>query len=181
MPLLSFQLCLWTAALTTALVPFPLAERAIGQSCTTPVCIPATNSSTHTHKPYRLNLISSLTTLTFRQDGAGTCQSTADCTTQGFNLAGYCPGAANIQCCIKTSCSTSSGDGTCMNASDKCGGSFVGGACPGDSSIEVSPPVPSPTNSDLPKLKKKNNRSAASPPPRHRLLQALAQPFSPPQ
>lgn len=90
---------------TTALVPFPLEERTIGQSCTTP-------------------------------DGTGTCQNTADCTTQGFNLAGYCPGPADIQCCIKQTCNTGSSSGICMNTSDKCGGNFVPGFCPGDSTIQ---------------------------------------------
>ena len=87
-----------------------------------------------------LSIITSRTTsLAYNkfQDGDGTCQSTADCTSQGFNLANYCPGADDIQCCVKKACSTSSGSGICLNSSDTCGGSFVSGACPGDSSIQV--------------------------------------------
>jgi len=84
-------------------------------------------------------------------DGAGTCQYTQDCTSQGFNLAGYCPGASNIQCCVKKTCSTSSGNGMCMNTGDSCsGGSFIAGHCPGDSSIQCcvkgSSPPPSSGN-----------------------------------
>lgn len=68
-------------------------------------------------------------------DGSGTCVSTSSC--GGFSVAGYCPGASNIQCCISKSCSTSSGSGTCLNTSKGCsGGSFVAGACPGSSDIE---------------------------------------------
>ena len=95
--------------------------------------------------------------------GDGTCQLTSDCTSQGFNLAGYCPNDPdNVQCCVKTTCSTSSGSGTCMNTGDSCGGSFVPGACPGDDTIQCcvadggsgggsgapsadSSPAPSPT------------------------------------
>jgi len=116
-------LCLAMATMTHALVlaPSPLEPRSIGGACSTP-------------------------------DGAGTCQLTSDCTTQGFNLAGYCPNdATNVQCCVKKTCSTSSGSGICMNTADSCGGSFVFGACPGDSTIKccvgggAAPPPPPPT------------------------------------
>ena len=70
---------------------------------------------------------------------SGTCQDTSDCTTQGYNEAGYCPGPSNIQCCVKKTCSTGSGSGICMNTGDTCSGSFVAGACPGDSTVQVSP------------------------------------------
>ena len=101
-------LYLATAGFTAALVPFPLAERSIGQSCSI--------------------------------DGeSGTCQDTSDCTTQGYNEAGYCPGPTNVQCCVKKTCSTSSGSGICLNTANTCSGSFVAGACPGDSTVQVSP------------------------------------------
>lgn len=68
-------------------------------------------------------------------DGSGTCVATSSC--GGFSVAGYCPGAANIQCCISKTCSTPSGSGTCKNTGNGCsGGSFVAGYCPGDSSVE---------------------------------------------
>lgn len=86
---------------------------------------------------FRISFFSQCKTDQDPQDGAGTCQQTSDCTTQGFNLAGYCPGSSSIQCCVKKSCSTSSGSGTCMNTGDSCSGSFISGACPGDSSIKV--------------------------------------------
>ena len=96
--------------------------------------------------------------------GDGTCQLTSDCTSQGFNLAGYCPNDPdNVQCCVKTTCSTSSGSGTCMNTGDSCGGSFLPGACPGDDTIQccvagdgsgsgssTPPPNPSPAPSSPP-------------------------------
>ena len=87
-----------------------------------------------------------------RQDGDGTCQNTADCTTQGFNLAGYCPGPTDIQCCIKKTCNTGSSSGVCMNTSDKCGGSFVAGFCPGDSTIQVIITTPSSSTPDYHQL-----------------------------
>lgn len=72
---------------------------------------------------------------------SGTCQKTSDCTTQGYNEAGHCPGPADIQCCVKKSCSTSSGSGICMNTENTCGGSFIAGACPGDNTVKVSHPM----------------------------------------
>lgn len=75
-----------------------------------------------------------------QQDGAGTCQKTSSCTSQGFNLASYCPNdPTDVQCCVKKTCSTASGSGICLNTGDGCsGGSFIAGACPGDSTIKVS-------------------------------------------
>ncbi|KAL8660930.1 MAG: hypothetical protein Q9202_006054 [Teloschistes flavicans] len=66
-------------------------------------------------------------------DGAGTCQSTSDCVTTGFNLASYCPHDANdIQCCVKKSCTTPHGTGTCINTADSArigdADSFSGGS-----------------------------------------------------
>ena len=69
---------------------------------------------------------------------SGTCQKTSDCATQGYNKAGYCPGAADIQCCVKKTCSTGSGSGICMNTENTCDGSFIAGACPDDSTVKVS-------------------------------------------
>ena len=68
--------------------------------------------------------------------GSGTCVDTSSCTTGGFNIAGYCPGPANIQCCISKTCTTSSGSGNCMNTADTCSGAFVAGACPGPSTVQ---------------------------------------------
>ncbi|KAH7099403.1 hypothetical protein BKA62DRAFT_311376 [Auriculariales sp. MPI-PUGE-AT-0066] len=69
--------------------------------------------------------------------GSGTCVKTSSCTSTGFNVAGYCPGAANVQCCIKKTCKTSQGSGLCLNTGDGCsGGSFFSGACPGPSSVK---------------------------------------------
>ena len=112
-------LYLATAGFTAALMPFPLAERSIGQSCSI--------------------------------DGeSGTCQDTSDCTTQGYNEAGYCPGPTNVQCCVKKTCSTSSGSGICLNTDNTCSGSFVAGACPGDSTVQVSPSRSLPSKSQNP-------------------------------
>ena len=201
MLLLSSLLYLSTAALTPASVPFPLEERSIGQSCTTPVrlCL--------------INLVSSTVSLIEFQEGAGTCQNTADCTTQGFNIAGHCPGPTNIQCCVKKTCNTGSATGICLNTSDKCGGSFVAGHCPGDSTIQVctcpfeenieacfrsrqhsaarpAPPphyhqVAAPANlSSTPRSKKKASPTsgavAAAPAPPPAVSTALASPNTPP-
>ncbi|KAH7100730.1 hypothetical protein BKA62DRAFT_757759 [Auriculariales sp. MPI-PUGE-AT-0066] len=77
--------------------------------------------------------------------GSGSCKAVSDCKTNGFNVAGYCPGSRSIQCCIQKTCSTSKGKGTCLNTSDGCsGGSFLSGACPGDSSIKCC--VKNPTS-----------------------------------
>lgn len=73
-------------------------------------------------------------------EGSGTCQKTSACTSQGFNIAGHCAGASDIQCCIKKACATPSGSGICQNKGDNaCSGSYVPGFCPGASSIEVHP------------------------------------------
>lgn len=97
-------------------------------------------------------------------NGSGTCIKTSSCTSQGFNMAGHCPGATNIQCCVKKTCSTSKGSGICVNTSDGCGGgSLVSGHCPGDSSIQVSfPAVIFPATNSSP--------SAVSKVHHHRLL-----------
>lgn len=66
--------------------------------------------------------------------GSGACVDTGDCT--GTHYAGYCPGAANIQCCVGgSSCTTPSGSGTCVDTS-VCDGNPVPGYCPGSSSIQ---------------------------------------------
>lgn len=59
-------------------------------------------------------------------------------THSGFTVVGACPNdPASVRCCIKKSCSTSSGSGTCLNTSSGCsGGSFISGACPGGSDIK---------------------------------------------
>ncbi|KAL8667760.1 MAG: hypothetical protein Q9168_007191 [Polycauliona sp. 1 TL-2023] len=69
-------------------------------------------------------------------------------------MASYCPNdASDVQCCVKKTCSTPSGSGTCINAADKgsCKGAMVAGHCPGDSTIQCcvpgasTPPSPPPT------------------------------------
>lgn len=50
-------------------------------------------------------------------------------------MAGYCPGAADIECCVAT-CTTPSGSGTCQWTSSTCNGSFIAGYCPGPDDIE---------------------------------------------
>ena len=123
-----------TTIRTLAHVSFPLNERSIGESCTTP-------------------------------EGSGSCQKTSDCTSQGFNVANHCPGASDIQCCVKKTCDTPSGSGICQNKGDgACSGSYVAGHCPGDSSIQVPP-----TSSSLPILTRnqccvKSGGSSPSPP-----------------
>ncbi|TAQ87997.1 hypothetical protein B7494_g3671 [Chlorociboria aeruginascens] len=53
----------------------------------------------------------------------------------GTSVAGYCPGAADIQCCV-ASCSTPSGTGICEYNTNNCAGSYVAGYCPGPSDFE---------------------------------------------
>jgi hypothetical protein len=112
---------------TIASPAFPLEGRSIGSSCSTPV-----------RRPLSTIPLASLTPRS--QDGAGTCQQTTNCVSQGFNLAGYCPhDARNVQCCVKRTCSTAAGSGLCLNTADGCSaGSFHSGACPGTNAIQVS-------------------------------------------
>lgn len=68
-------------------------------------------------------------------NGPGFCGSTSNGCSGTF-YAGYCPGASNIQCCVK-SCSTPSGAGFCQYTSSTCSGSFISGYCPGASDYQV--------------------------------------------
>ncbi|CAF0898665.1 unnamed protein product [Adineta steineri] len=65
----------------------------------------------------------------------GTCKTTTTCT--GKSVAGHCPGAANIQCCIPTgsSCTANGKGGSCV-ATSACAGTSVAGHCPGAASIQ---------------------------------------------
>ncbi|KAL8740064.1 MAG: hypothetical protein Q9190_007192 [Brigantiaea leucoxantha] len=68
-------------------------------------------------------------------------------------MAGHCPGDSTIQCCVKKTCSSSSGSGICMNTSDKssCDGNFVQDKCPGDSTIQCCVKgAPTPPTSPAP-------------------------------
>jgi len=69
--------------------------------------------------------------------GSGACVSTSDCSAGGgTSYAGYCPGAADIQCCVGgKSCNTPQGSGTCIDSSI-CNGMAVSGYCPGSASIQ---------------------------------------------
>ncbi|KAL8849168.1 MAG: hypothetical protein Q9221_005845 [Calogaya cf. arnoldii] len=70
-------------------------------------------------------------------------------------MAGHCPNDPNdVQCCVKKTCSTPQGAGTCINTADKgsCKGAMVAGHCPGDDTIQCcvpgasTPPPPSGGN-----------------------------------
>ena len=52
----------------------------------------------------------------------------------GQTYAGYCPGGANIQCCV-SACNAAGAPGTCIDAS-ACAGRAVAGYCPGASNIQ---------------------------------------------
>lgn len=80
----------------------------------------------------------------------GICQKTSVSCSGGSYVPGYCPGAADIQCCpnagsspttvapsaTPTTCTPSGGRGICQNTSKTCaGGNYVSGLCPGDNSI----------------------------------------------
>ncbi|KAM3067792.1 hypothetical protein ACMFMG_011526 [Clarireedia jacksonii] len=71
-------------------------------------------------------------------EGDGICKATSSCVSNGFNVAGHCPGSASIQCCIAKTCQPpNTAGGLCLNTSDGCsGGSFHSGYCPGNSGIQ---------------------------------------------
>ncbi|TVY24113.1 Counting factor 50 protein [Lachnellula hyalina] len=70
--------------------------------------------------------------------GPGFCSSTSTACTGGTYVAGHCPGAADIQCCVAT-CSAPAGQGVCEPTSNTCAGTFVGGLCPGPSDVQCCP------------------------------------------
>ena len=78
--------------------------------------------------------------------GTGFCTATSTCSAGGgTSYAGYCAGAADIQCCI-ASCSTPSGSGSC-EVTSSCSGTLYSGYCPGSSDVEVSNSLTSLCNS----------------------------------
>ena len=69
------------------------------------------------------------------QNAKGTCIATSSCS--GTSVAGLCPGAASIQCCIPSGsvCSANGKSGICISTSS-CAGTSVSGQCPGAASIQ---------------------------------------------
>lgn len=91
---------------------------------------------------------------------AGVCVSiSAGCCNTGTKYSGYCPGSSDIECCIKPTCTTPYGSGTCQ-ATSACSGTSYSGYCAGPSSMECcvgssptpSPPSPSPPTPTSTKL-----------------------------
>ena len=68
---------------------------------------------------------------------AGTCMATASCA--GWSIAGYCPGGADNQCCVKTACSAPYTSGVCQNDYKPCGQAYVSDHCPGPADIRCCP------------------------------------------
>jgi len=64
--------------------------------------------------------------------GSGLCVDTSGC--GGRSYPGYCPGAANIQCCV-SACNVSGSAGTCIDKS-ACRGTATAGYCPGAANIQ---------------------------------------------
>jgi hypothetical protein len=71
--------------------------------------------------------------------GPGFCSTTSSPCTGGTYIAGHCPGASNIQCCVAT-CAPPSGAGVCEPNSQACSGSFYAGYCPGPSDVQCCAP-----------------------------------------
>ncbi|CAF3594990.1 unnamed protein product [Rotaria socialis] len=69
------------------------------------------------------------------KNAKGTCIATSSCS--GTSVAGLCPGAANIQCCIPkgTACTANGKSGSCI-ATSSCAGTSVAGLCPGAANIQ---------------------------------------------
>lgn len=71
------------------------------------------------------------------EGAAGTCINKATCT--GRSIAGFCPGAAEIQCCIPASlgsCTVSGRTGSCFDRSACVAGTAYAGYCPGATNIQ---------------------------------------------
>ncbi|KAF1808722.1 lysozyme [Eremomyces bilateralis CBS 781.70] len=64
---------------------------------------------------------------------AGECLATSECS--GTSTAGFCPGAANIQCCTYGSCTSGGAAGLCIPTSG-CTGTSTAGLCPGPAGIQ---------------------------------------------
>ncbi|CAF1334025.1 unnamed protein product [Rotaria sordida] len=69
------------------------------------------------------------------QNAIGTCISTASCS--GKSVSGYCPGAADIQCCIPqgSTCTANGKSGICIST-NYCAGTSVPGYCSGAADIQ---------------------------------------------
>ena len=65
----------------------------------------------------------------------GSCIEKSTCT--GQSVAGKCPGAASVQCCVPTgtACSANGLTGVCVDTA-ACGGTAVSGKCPGTANIQ---------------------------------------------
>ena len=77
----------------------------------------------------------------------GICQKTS-VSCAGDYISGYCPGAANIQCCpdvasspaTPTTCKPPGKTGICQSTSTTCsGGDYISGYCPGAANIQCCP------------------------------------------
>jgi hypothetical protein len=71
---------------------------------------------------------------------AGSCQLTSNCATAyGQSTSGYCPGAADVQCCTEVECTAGdAGSGICISTS-QCSsdeGTSYAGYCPGAADIQ---------------------------------------------
>ncbi|KAF3770111.1 family 24 glycoside hydrolase [Cryphonectria parasitica EP155] len=96
--------------------------------------------------PFLLSLLNSpiraaTTTCTISTGHDGICVSTTSCASGGgTSTPGFCPGAADIQCCTYGSCALPSSGlaGLCLPTSScsSGGGTSTAGLCPGDSSIQ---------------------------------------------
>ncbi|KAG9236666.1 glycoside hydrolase family 25 protein [Amylocarpus encephaloides] len=71
--------------------------------------------------------------------GPGFCSTTSSPCTGGTYIAGHCPGASNIQCCV-ASCSPPSGKGVCEPTANACSGTYYAGFCPGPADIQCCAP-----------------------------------------
>eukprot|EP01118_Nematostelium_gracile_P005656 TRINITY_DN1799_c0_g1_i1.p1 TRINITY_DN1799_c0_g1~~TRINITY_DN1799_c0_g1_i1.p1 ORF type:complete len:520 (-),score=138.60 TRINITY_DN1799_c0_g1_i1:60-1391(-) len=74
---------------------------------------------------------------------AGSCQATSTC---GLNtVAGKCPGAANIQCCVNNwgSCTAGGKVGNCQTTTS-CSGTKTAGLCPGPANVQCCTSANSP-------------------------------------
>jgi len=75
--------------------------------------------------------------------GSGICIDKSQCASAGGKAyAGYCAGAANIQCCTSIPCQTT---GLCMRSSE-CSGTSVSGACPGPNGFTCCKNIPCDSN-----------------------------------
>jgi len=106
----------------------------------------------HDHDNNTLTSTCSYTSTCTVSGTEGVCVSiSAGCCNTGTKYSGYCSGSSDIECCVKPSCSTPYGTGTCQTTST-CSGTSYSGYCAGPSSMQCcvgsapspSPPSPSP-------------------------------------